>query len=190
MDRDTKSIVAGYLTDLKNTLERLPVEEITKVVEIIAEARDKGRRIYIFGNGGSAATAAHMVCDLVKGSRRPEKKPIKAFSLTDNIPLFTAWGNDSEYGAVFSEQLASLIEPGDIALAISGSGESQNVLAGLKTARAKGAVTVGFTGFQGGQMKAITDHLVIVPSNSLEQIEDIHLVLDHIIRTCLVQASD
>jgi D-sedoheptulose 7-phosphate isomerase len=190
MNNNAKDTIAIYLEDLKTVLSRLPVKDIKNIVKIIVRARDDGKRIYIFGNGGSSATASHMVCDFAKGSIRPGKKRIKAFALTDNTPMVTAWANDSAYENIFSEQLENYIEPGDVAIAISGSGNSANVLKGIAVAKTKGAVTIGLTGFKGGKLKGMVDYAIIVPSDSMEQIEDVHMILDHIIRTCLHQAAD
>ncbi len=178
-------IIGGYVSEVRNTLEKLPVKKIEQVVELLAESRLKSRRVFIFGNGGSAATASHFASDLSKGAICQGKPRIKAFALTDNIALFSAWANDSAYENAFAEQLENFIEPDDIAIAISGSGNSANVLNAVKLAKSKGATTVGFTGFDGGKLKDLVDIAIVVPSNCMEQIEDVHLLLEHMITTCL-----
>jgi D-sedoheptulose 7-phosphate isomerase len=168
-------------------LAKLAVEEIVRVVELIEKAREKGSRVYIFGNGGSAATASHFASDLSKGAICQGKPRIKAFALTDNVPLLSAWANDTAYENIFAEQLENFIEPEDIAIGISGSGNSPNVLNGVKVARAKGATTIGFIGFDGGKLKDFVDIAIVVSSHNMEQVEDIHLLLEHVITTCLRQ---
>ena len=162
-----------YLLKMGSLLQELPVEDIAQVVGIIQGARLNGNYIYIFGNGGSASTASHFASDLSKGTIRNGKPRIKAISLTDNIPLLCAWANDTAYENIFAEQLENLIKPGDIAIGISGSGNSQNVINAIELAKSKGAITVGFIGFGGGQLKNIVDIDVTVPCDNMEQVEDI-----------------
>jgi len=177
--------IKDYISQVTDTLSKLPVDQIAGVVEALGEARDRGSRIFIFGNGGSAATASHFACDLDKGAIHRGKPRFKAFALTDNVPLLSAWANDTDYGNIFSEQLESFVEANDIAIAISGSGNSPNVLNGVKTATAKGATTIGFIGFDGGRLRDLVDIALVVPSHNMEQVEDIHLLLEHMITTCL-----
>jgi len=181
-------IIGKYLQEVDITLKRLPQNEIAQVVSLLSEVRQKGNKVFIFGNGGSAATASHFASDLSKGAIRPGKPRIKAYALTDNVPLISAWANDTAYENIFTEQLENLLEPSDIAIAISASGNSPNVLNGIKLAGTKGAKTVGFIGFDGGKLKSLVDIAIIVPSHSMEQVEDIHLLLGHIITTCLREA--
>ena len=174
-----------YISEVSATLERLPMENIAQVVKLLEEACLKAKRVFIFGNGGSAATASHFAADLSKGAICLGKPRIKAFALTDNVSLLTAWANDTAYENIFAEQLGNLVEPGDIAIGISGSGNSPNVLNGIKVAKAKGATTTGFIGFDGGKLRELVDIRIIVPSHNMEQVEDIHLLLEHVITTCL-----
>lgn len=178
-----------YLSELKETLDRLPLDQVQSVCNVLYRAYEEDRMIFIFGNGGSAALASHMACDLGKGTHSPRLegiemngvKRLRVFSVTDNVPMITAWANDAAYENVFAEQIENFINPGDIAFAISSSGNSPNVLKALMFARAKGAVTVGLTGFKGGKMKDLLDYGIVVPSNSMQRIEDAHLVLAHLI---------
>lgn len=185
MNSRHSGIINQYQAEVGATLARLPVETIAQVVDVLEEARVKGRSVFIFGNGGSAATASHFASDLAKGSICPGKPRVKAFALTDNMPLLSAWANDSAYENIFAEQLENFIEGGDIAIAISCSGNSANVLNGVKVAKAKGATAIGFIGFDGGKLKELVDIAVVVPSHNMEQVEDIHLLLGHVITTCL-----
>ena len=188
MNPNISEIIDNYIAEVGTTLAGLPVEMIAQVVELLEEVRLKGRRVFTFGNGGSAATASHFASDLAKGAICPGKPRLKAFALTDNVPLLSAWANDSAYENAFAEQLETFIEGGDIAIAISGSGNSPNVLTGVKVAKAKGATTIGFIGFDGGKLKDMVDIAIIVPSHNMEQVEDVHLTLEHIITTCLRKA--
>lgn len=185
MAEENRRRIEAYLSQVSVTLANLPLDTIAQVVDLIDAARESGRRIFTFGNGGSAATASHFASDLSKGAICKGKPRIRALALTDNIPLLSAWANDTAYENVFAEQLENFAERGDIAIAISGSGNSQNVLNGVKVARAKGATTIGFIGFDGGKLKELVDIPFIVPSRNMEQVEDIHLCLEHIITTCL-----
>lgn len=151
------------------------------------EARWKGQTIFICGNGGSAATSIHFASDLTKGAMAPNKPPIKAYSLCENIAIFSAWANDLSFEEVFTSQLKSRMRPGDVLIAISCSGNSRNVLNAVDLSQTLGATTIGFTGFNGGKLKEKVDICIIVPSNSMEQIEDVHLLLCHLITTCLRQ---
>jgi D-sedoheptulose 7-phosphate isomerase len=178
-------IVRNYIDQITQTIQSLSTGVIIDVAEVIKMARRKGKRIYIFGNGGSAATATHMASDLSKGCIIPGQPRIKAISLCTNIALLSAWANDSDYSNVFAEQLDNLIEAGDIALGISGSGNSRNVLNAIELAKSRGALTIGFCGFGGGKLAGLVDIPVVIHNNCMEQIEDIHLVLEHMITSYL-----
>ena len=190
MNEGNFEIIKAYFSQVSATLSKLPIGKIAELVEVLDEARGKGNRIFIFGNGGSAATASHFAADLSKGAIRKGEPRLKAFALTDNIPLLTAWANDAAYENIFAEQLENFIEPGDIAIAISGSGNSSNILNGIKVAKAKGATTVGFIGFDGGKLRDLVDIALVVPDHSMEQVEDIHLMLEHVITICLRAGGD
>lgn len=181
----TSERIATYLSDMQGTLGRLPIEEIERVVNVMREARAQRKRIFLFGNGGSAATASHLACDLGKGTNKHGRPRLRVIALTDNVPLISAWANDSSYEDIFAQQLQEQVEPGDIAVAISGSGNSPNVLNGVKVARSAGAITIGLTGFDGGDLKGLVDLCIIVPDNSIDQVEDVHLMLGHVIASCL-----
>jgi len=138
------------------------------------------------GNGGSASTASHFACDLGKGLSLPGKKRFKALALCDNIPTMTAYANDCSYEDIFSEQLKNIVEAGDCVVAISGSGNSKNVLKAVELANQHSAITIGLTGFQGGRLKDLVSECLIVPNNTMEQVEDIHLVILHAIKLVLI----
>jgi len=175
----------SYLAEVTHVLGKLPTEALEQVIYRLEEARWKRQLVLTCGNGGSAATAIHFASDLAKGAFAANRPPIRAKSLCDNVALLTAWANDASYDDVFTQQLAPWIRAGDVLIAASGSGNSQNILNAVQMARAVGATTIGFTGFKGGKVKDMVDICITVPSDSMEQIEDIHLLLCHLIITCL-----
>jgi len=179
--------ITSYLDQVCNVLQNLPHDEIARTVHILAQARVEGRQIFIMGNGGSAATASHFACDLGKGTIEPGKPRFKVIALTDNMPLFSALANDWGYDRVFVEQLDSLARPGDVAIGISASGNSENVLRAMDLARERELTTIGFTGFGGGHLKDKVEVCLLVDCQVMEQIEDAHLVLEHLICTALRQ---
>ncbi len=174
-----------YLSELVDSINDLPFDGIREVVSVLKEAYRKGRHVFIMGNGGSAATASHFVCDLSKGTRVSGKKHFKAIGLIDNVPLLTAWSNDVTFKDVFKAQLENLLSAGDVVVVFTGSGNSPNVLEAAKYAKKIKAKTIAFTGFNGGKIKKLADVCLIVPSNNMERIEDLHLILEHLIKLYL-----
>jgi D-sedoheptulose 7-phosphate isomerase len=179
--------VDAYFAYLSSTVEVLPFHAINEAVEFLMRAYETSATIFLFGNGGSAALASHLACDLGKGTVNGSPKRFRALALTDSVPLMTAWANDSKYDNIFAEQLLNFVQPQDVAFAISGSGNSPNVLNALKVARKAGAFTVGLTGFQGGQMKELCDVCVVIPSDNMQIIEDLHLCVAHSLFTTIRQ---
>ena len=177
--------ISAYITDLQKTLDRLPLERIEQVIELLQAARVEKRQVFIMGNGGSASTASHFVCDLGKNTRVPGWADYRVIGLTDNMAIFSAYANDEGYEQVFSRQLASLVQPDDVVIGISTSGNSVNVLNAIVLANQRGAKTIGFTGFDGGELRSLVDLEVHVDSDCIEQVEDIHLVLEHMITKAL-----
>jgi D-sedoheptulose 7-phosphate isomerase len=169
-----------YFDELQQVVSRVPHDTINQIADTLLQANETGRTVYIFGNGGSAALASHLACDLGKGTAYCNGgKRFRMMALTDNLPTLTAWANDSSFDDVFSEQLRNFVQPYDIAFAISGSGNSKNVLKALHVAREAGATTVGISGFHGGEMKSLCDICAIVPSNNMQIVEDLHLAMAH-----------
>ncbi len=177
--------VEPYFAVLSRAIAKLPYETINRVSDALVKAYESENSIYLFGNGGSAALASHLACDLGKGTVNGSKKRFRVMSLTSNVPLITAWANDLSYGDIFAEQLKNFIRAGDIALAISGSGNSANVLKALQVARQSGAITLGLAGFEGGKMKDLCDICVVVPSDNMQIIEDLHVCVSHAVFTCI-----
>jgi D-sedoheptulose 7-phosphate isomerase len=171
--------IQRYWEKIAADLRRMPFDRLTRVAEVLLDCRARNGVIYIFGNGGSAATASHFACDLAKGTRVDGVPAFRVMPLTDNVPLLTAWANDVDYVRVFAEQLAALARPGDLALAISASGNSPNVLAAVAQARAAGVATVAWTGANGGRLSKLADIVVRAPMDCTEQVEDVHLLIAH-----------
>jgi D-sedoheptulose 7-phosphate isomerase len=170
-----------YLLAVQDILAHLDHEVVDRMIDVIWRGYEEGRTLFVFGNGGSAALASHFACDIGKGTIAGRAKRLKTIALTDNVALITAWANDKAYEEIFSEQLESLAEKGDIALAISGSGNSPNVIRGLEAGRRLGVQTLVLTGFAGGRAKTLADLCLIVPSDSMQHIEDAHLCATHAI---------
>ncbi len=159
--------IQQYLNETRQVLQNLPLNDINRTIEVLNQARTEGRRIFVMGNGGSAAMASHFACDLGKGTVQEGKTRFKVISLNDNIPLLTAYANDFGYETVFAEPLASLAEPGDVAIAISSSGNSPNVLRAMDVASERGLRTIGITAFEGGKLKTKVDVCVTAPADAL-----------------------
>lgn len=177
---------AAYFSNLGQCAATLAWDRVDLISRLLYRAYQQERTAYLFGNGGSASLASHFACDLTKGTcvdGGNGQKRFRATALTDNLAVLTAWANDSGYEDVFSEQLRGLIQPGDIAFAISCSGNSPNVLKALQVARDAGALTIGLGGFEGGRMKSLCDVSLIVPSDSMQIIEDLHLSVAHCLFT-------
>jgi len=171
-----------YFDELQKIVVALPHGTINQIANELMKANESGRIVYLFGNGGSASLASHFACDLGKGTAYCNGgKRFRVLALTDNIPTMTAWANDSSYEDIFSEQLRNFVQPQDVALAISGSGNSKNVLRALQVAREAGARTIGISGFQGGKMRSLCDICLVVPSDNMQIIEDLHLAMAHAI---------
>jgi D-sedoheptulose 7-phosphate isomerase len=179
--RDCRS----YFEALSNTLARVPQADVEGVVSLLMTAFEAERTVFLFGNGGSAALASHFACDLGKGAANGSGRRFRVLALTDNVPVMTAWANDSHYDDIFSEQLINFVSPKDIAFAISASGNSANVIKALTAARHAGATTVGLTGFAGGKMKTLCDACIVIPSDNMQLIEDLHLSVAHALFTCV-----
>lgn len=178
---EIEDFLRAYQQQLSRTLEALPIAEIAALIALIDEGRMRGARVYMFGNGGSAATATHFACDLAKGAIVPSVPRIRAWCLTDGAALLTAWSNDSSYEQAIGEVLSTQAESGDIAIAISSSGRSPNVLHAVRAAQEQGLRTVGLTGYEGGELKGMVELPVHVDSSVLEHVEDLHDVIHHMV---------
>jgi D-sedoheptulose 7-phosphate isomerase len=173
--------VKSYVEELQETLNYLPLDLLNQVIYILHEARLNRRQVFIMGNGGSAATASHFVADLAKNTRKPGWPDFRVIGLTDNMAIFSALANDEGYENVFVQQLASFVEPDDVVIGISASGNSSNVLKAIELANRVGATTIGFTGFNGGILGTLVDLHLHVASDVIEHVEDIHLMFEHLV---------
>jgi D-sedoheptulose 7-phosphate isomerase len=181
------SIISEYLDLVCKAIADLPEDKIQDMVETLSDALAKGKQVFLLGNGGSAANATHIAEDLQKGVKEWTGKRFKVLSLAESTPLITAWANDSGYENIFSEQIDSLLEPGDVVIAISGSGNSPNVLKAVKKANEMGAITIGWSGFSGGQLAQIAQKSIVVNSDNMQRVEDVHLILGHLVFTCMMK---
>lgn len=185
-------LVDSYIVELKKSIDSLDKKAIAYVINLLLEAYKNGKKVFIFGNGGSASIASHMACDLSKGTLSREydekEKRFRVISLTDNIPLITAYANDLSYEDIFIQQLRNLVDKDDVVIALSGSGNSRNVIKAVQYAKRNGAKTIGFLGFKtGGRLAKVVDCAVIAASNHYGPCEDIQLILDHIITSTLAR---
>lgn len=174
-----------YLAQSADVLRKLVPADVDRIVGVLIAAQQAERFIYVMGNGGSAANAEHFVNDLGKGEARGFPRRFKALSLASNVPLLTAWANDTDYEHVFAEQLRNFVQRGDVVMALSGSGNSRNVLNAVELGRERGATTVGLTGFDGGKLKDLCDHCLVVPSHNMQHVEEMHLVVLHAIYSAI-----
>lgn len=179
--KEKMEAINRYFTELEQMVRAISLPQLERVLRLLEEAYLNGHRIFIMGNGGSAATASHFALDLAKNTILPGAPRLKAISLTDHVPLITAWSNDTAYEHIFAEQLANMIEPGDVVIGISASGNSLNVIKALRLARVSQAFTIGLLGAGGGKIKDMVDAYVLAPGQNIEQEEDAHMILAHVI---------
>jgi len=170
-----------YKADILKAIETIDLDKVNRAIELIAEARDNGRHIFVCGNGGSASTASHFVCDMVKGASFNREKRFRIMALTDSLPTITAYSNDVGYDCVFVEQLKNFAEPGDVLLAISGSGNSPNVLRAVEYAKSIGCRTVALSGRNGGPPGPLADGNIQASNPHMGRIEDMHSIVTHMI---------
>lgn len=182
---DLNKLVSDYLEKLKILIDALPQDDLVAIIKTLQAARINEKTIFVCGNGGSAATASHMVCDLSKNTRKPTSNRVRVVGLGDNLPSVTAYANDEGYDRIFAEPLLSLMRPEDILLAISGSGNSPNVVSAVEAAKELGGYCIALTGFEGGKLKGLVDQCLVVPSDNMEQIEDLHMIVNHILTMSL-----
>ena len=181
--------IATYLDELLAAMRTVPPAALEAAVALLRDARGRGATIFFCGNGGSASTASHFAADLAKNTAHPVFGRFRTTALTDNVALLTAWGNDHGYDQVFVEQARSLLRPGDVLVAISGSGNSPNVLLAAEHARGCGCAVIGLIGFAGGRLKALADIALIVGGRTIEQAEDGHLILNHALCTAIPEVD-
>lgn len=188
----TKEFIQEYINEVKNALDTLDLKSIDHAITMLLEGYRRGSRVFIIGNGGSASTATHMACDLGKGTLARfydnKEKRLRVMSLSDNIALLTAYANDLSFDHAFVQQLRNLVEKDDLVIVLSGSGNSKNLIKAIKYANDNGAKTIGLLGFKtGGKLAEMVDCSIIVQSNHYGPVEDVHLVLNHLIASFLAK---
>ncbi len=175
-----KNQINQYFETLKQTLDNMSREEIETFINVLSTARDNGKHIFVMGNGGSASTASHMVCDFNKGASYQKDKRFRVMCLNDSMSTLSAYGNDVSFDKVFVEQLANFIQEGDVVIAISGSGNSKNILEAIEYANQQKAITVGWTGYTEGKLQDLVKYCVKANINDMQIAEDVHMILNHL----------
>src|SRR5947209_6792830 len=170
-----------YKAQLLTAIAAIDVEKVGRAIEILAQARNEGRRIFTCGNGGSASAASHFATDMVKGASFGREKRFRVIALTDSLPTLTAYSNDVSYECVFVEQLKNFAEPGDVLIAISGSGNSPNVLRAVEYAKSIGCRTIALSGRNGGQLGPLAQLNIQASNPHMGRIEDVHMIVMHMI---------
>ena len=177
--------ISLYLAEVRAALDAVPLADVQRVADLLWNNYMEGRRVVFCGNGGSAATASHLPADLQKNMMLHGGRPWECLSLVDSVPLLTAWGNDTEFANIFAGQARAWLRPGDMLLAISGSGNSPNILAAVDAARECAAVTVGLCGYGGGKLAQMADYAIALPSHNMQVVEDVHMMLGHALYVAL-----
>lgn len=186
---DHEANLKAYAHRIEETLEKLPWDAIARTVEVLWQCCQQGGRIFTMGNGGHSNTAAHMINDLAKHTvTSDDKKAVvsealrfRTMCLNDSVSFLTGIGNDMGFDYVFSEQVANWVQRGDVVIGVSGSGNSRNVLLAFEEAKRRGATTICYSGFEGGKARAVADINIIVPCRKMVQVEDLHLMINHMI---------
>lgn len=180
------SFPAAYKKSVLEAIERIDLDKVDQAIDWFREARQAGRRIFVCGNGGSASTASHFACDMVKGASFGRPTRFRILALTDSLPTVTAYANDVGYEAVFVEQLRNFAEPGDLFMGISGSGNSPNVLRAMEHANSVGCRTIALTGRDGGKLGPLAQLHIQVDVPHMGRIEDAHMIVCHMICYCFM----
>jgi D-sedoheptulose 7-phosphate isomerase len=179
--KDINTWIAQYIAGVQGALATLPREEIAAAIDVLRAAHRDGRQVFVFGNGGSAATASHFVCDLGKGASDRLGKRFRCYTLNDNVSWMTAIGNDYCYEDVFVRQLENLAQPGDVVLTMSVSGSSPNLVKAFAWANAKGLVTMAIVGGKRGALAEMAQHTIVIDSQHYGYVEDMHLCVAHML---------
>jgi D-sedoheptulose 7-phosphate isomerase len=185
----TASFPELYKADVLKAIETIELEKVGQAIDILTQARNEDRRIFVCGNGGSASTASHFVCDMVKGASFGRDKRFRIMALTDSLPTITAYANDLSYDCVFVEQLKNFAEPGDVVIAISGSGNSPNVLQAVEYANSIGCRTIALSGRNGGKLGPMAQLNLQASNPHMGRIEDVHMIVMHMIGYYFMEAE-
>ncbi len=183
---DFKPAMKNYFETEIQTIKNLNLEELNQAINAILDVRSRGGRIYTMGNGGSAATASHMVCDFAKGTTEEFGGEKFLFEcLCDNTPIIMAIANDLSYDDIFVYQLRGKLKPEDLVIAISGSGNSENVIRAVQYAKEIGTPIIGITGYSGGRLMQLADYNMHVNIDDMQITEDVHMIFDHMMMRVL-----
>jgi D-sedoheptulose 7-phosphate isomerase len=187
MPSHPKQLATNFLRDFETLLHTVNLDAVERIYQVLRGARDRGSTVYIAGNGGSAATAAHWVNDLGKGAKESRRSPLRVMSLSDNISWLTALANDEGYERVFAGQLENFAKPRDVLIVMSASGNSPNLLRAVELGRASKLITIGFLGFDGGALKNMVDEVLLLPTRkgAYGLVESGHDLFCHILTACL-----
>src|SRR5215831_218838 len=185
----TDSFPSLYKSDLVQAIEAVELEKVNEAISVLKQARDQNRHVFVCGNGGSAATASHFACDMVKGASFGRASRFRIMALTDCLPTITAYSNDVSYDCVFAEQLKNFAQPGDVVMAISGSGNSPNVLRAMEYANSMGCRTIALTGRDGGKLAPLAEVNIQAKIPHMGRIEDVHMIVAHMIAYYFMDAE-
>ena len=185
INMETETQIKKYLLKLAETVNKISVTDVQQCSKVLLQAYENQKNIFICGNGGSAATASHFACDINKGVSFGLDKRFRVIALTDNLATITAYSNDVDYDSVFLEQLINFYNEGDVLIGISGSGNSGNVLKAIEFVNDNKGITIGWTGFNGGKLKEISQFSVNANINDMQISEDIHMTLVHLMMKVL-----
>jgi D-sedoheptulose 7-phosphate isomerase len=187
MSAEYSSFAEQYRDRLSDVLASIDIGAVSQVIATLADARRNGRHVFVCGNGGSASTASHFVCDMVKGASFNRESRFRIMALTDSLPTITAYSNDVSYDCIFVEQLKNFAGQGDVVMAISGSGNSPNVVNAVEYGNLIGCTTIALTGRDGGKLGPLANIQVHVPEPHMGRIEDGHMIVCHMIAYCFME---
>ena len=182
-----KKFSCDYIEKLKDVLDTFPHDQLERLIDTMIQAQKEEKRIFVMGNGGSASTASHWVCDINKGCSLHKEKRFKMICLNDSISTMLAYANDLSYEDIFVEQLKNFFAPGDVVIGISGSGNSLNVLKAIEYAKANGGITVGLCGYSGGELYHLVDIPILAKIDDMQKVEDVHMIVVHMTMQRILQ---
>jgi D-sedoheptulose 7-phosphate isomerase len=186
---DVTHYIKAYLDDVKALLDTIDAREVETVVDALLEAWRHGRRVLLMGNGGSSSSVSHIVNDMQKNIHLEAGRPLRTLCLSDCTPLMMAWANDTAWENIFAPQVECWAEPGDVVIGVSGSGNSMNVIHGIEAANRAAAKTFGLAGYRGGKLKETAQRCIVVPCDNMQRIEDVHMILLHVIFSALLERA-
>jgi len=181
--------IEAYFDDVKDLLDRIDAREVETIVDSLLETWRHGRRVLLMGNGGSSSSVSHIVNDMQKNIHLEAGRPLRTLCLSDCTPLMMAWANDTQWENIFAPQVECWAEPGDVVIGVSGSGNSMNVINGIEAANRAGAKTFGLAGYRGGKLKDVAQQCLVVPCDNMQRIEDVHMILLHVLFSALLERA-